>query len=353
MSGVRLGSSTRRHGRDRRGHQIYECTRCHRRFTALTDTAFSGHRFPPDVIAVAVLAPAVQAVLCRGGRAPGRARRPGRPVNGLRLGRRSSRPCSRRPPVPTGHRSVGVERGRDLCPRGRRVVLRLPGDHEHGQVVDVPSASTAGRPTTRRLLPARDRGDGCHPDRPVTTDRAAGLPAGAGRGAARGRARGGQARPAADRARPWAPEGAAAADARLPDARRRAGAVRRPRARPQPQPAASIGWERWRIRSPAAHHCSCAPGTSSPRRCWSGSEPRRVDAPSRALATAPSLPTDPSATQRHRAATAGRGKGEHRNSRISQGISGEPTTGIEPATCSFQPRPLPVALQRDVIFLNV
>jgi transposase-like protein len=47
-------AATRKDGRDRRGHQVYECKRCRRRFTELTGTPFAGHRFPPDVIAVAV-----------------------------------------------------------------------------------------------------------------------------------------------------------------------------------------------------------------------------------------------------------------------------------------------------------
>jgi len=44
----------RKNGRDRRGAQVAECQQCGRRFTALTDTPFSGYRFPPDVIALAV-----------------------------------------------------------------------------------------------------------------------------------------------------------------------------------------------------------------------------------------------------------------------------------------------------------
>ena len=43
-----------KNGRDRCGQQTYWCRRCGRRFTALTDTAFSGYHFPPDVIALAV-----------------------------------------------------------------------------------------------------------------------------------------------------------------------------------------------------------------------------------------------------------------------------------------------------------
>ncbi len=41
-------------GRDRRGVQVYRCRGCQRRFTARSTTPFSGYRFPPDVIALAV-----------------------------------------------------------------------------------------------------------------------------------------------------------------------------------------------------------------------------------------------------------------------------------------------------------
>ena len=44
----------RKNGTDRRGTQVYECTLCARTFTSLTDSPFSGFRFPPDVIALAV-----------------------------------------------------------------------------------------------------------------------------------------------------------------------------------------------------------------------------------------------------------------------------------------------------------
>ncbi len=44
----------RKNGRDRRGAQVSECKRCGRTFTALTETPFSGYRFPPDMIALAV-----------------------------------------------------------------------------------------------------------------------------------------------------------------------------------------------------------------------------------------------------------------------------------------------------------
>ena len=47
-------AESRKNGKDRRGNQVYECTLCARTFTALTDSPFSGYRFPPDVIALAV-----------------------------------------------------------------------------------------------------------------------------------------------------------------------------------------------------------------------------------------------------------------------------------------------------------
>src|SRR5262245_34316965 len=47
-------TATRKSGRDRQGRQIYRCCHCRRRFTALTATPFSGYRFPPDLIALAV-----------------------------------------------------------------------------------------------------------------------------------------------------------------------------------------------------------------------------------------------------------------------------------------------------------
>ena len=46
--------ATRKDGRDRRGQQRFRCGSSRRRFTALTGTPFSGYRFPPDVIALAV-----------------------------------------------------------------------------------------------------------------------------------------------------------------------------------------------------------------------------------------------------------------------------------------------------------
>ena len=41
-------------GRDRARRQLYRCTGCGRRLTARTGSAFSGYRFPDDVIALAV-----------------------------------------------------------------------------------------------------------------------------------------------------------------------------------------------------------------------------------------------------------------------------------------------------------
>jgi len=44
----------RKNGRNRRGAQVYRCADCHRSFTVLTGTPFSGHSFPPAVIGLAV-----------------------------------------------------------------------------------------------------------------------------------------------------------------------------------------------------------------------------------------------------------------------------------------------------------
>src|SRR3712207_709747 len=41
-------------GRDRSGRQLYRCTGCGRRLTARGGSAFSGYRFPDEVIALAV-----------------------------------------------------------------------------------------------------------------------------------------------------------------------------------------------------------------------------------------------------------------------------------------------------------
>ena len=41
-------------GRDRARRQLYRCTGCGRRLSARTGSAFSGYRFPDDVIALAV-----------------------------------------------------------------------------------------------------------------------------------------------------------------------------------------------------------------------------------------------------------------------------------------------------------
>src|SRR5688500_20242251 len=48
------GAATKRHGRDRRGRQRYVCRPCHRSFTADSASAFSGYRWPPEVILMAV-----------------------------------------------------------------------------------------------------------------------------------------------------------------------------------------------------------------------------------------------------------------------------------------------------------
>src|SRR5215218_7816224 len=47
-------AATRKCGRDRQGRQIRQCRGCGRRFTARSATPFSGYRFPPDIIALAV-----------------------------------------------------------------------------------------------------------------------------------------------------------------------------------------------------------------------------------------------------------------------------------------------------------
>ncbi len=41
-------------GRDRHGRQLYRCRACRRRITARSGSAFSGYRFPDEVIALAV-----------------------------------------------------------------------------------------------------------------------------------------------------------------------------------------------------------------------------------------------------------------------------------------------------------
>lgn len=41
-------------GRDRKGVQVFRCGGCRRRFTAMSATPFSGYRFPPEIIALAV-----------------------------------------------------------------------------------------------------------------------------------------------------------------------------------------------------------------------------------------------------------------------------------------------------------
>ena len=41
-------------GRDRQQRQLYRCSACGRRMTSRSTSAFSGYRFPDDVIALAV-----------------------------------------------------------------------------------------------------------------------------------------------------------------------------------------------------------------------------------------------------------------------------------------------------------
>jgi transposase-like protein len=47
-------TDARKHGRDRQGRQLYRCSACRCRFTVLTGTPFSGYRFPPEIIGLAV-----------------------------------------------------------------------------------------------------------------------------------------------------------------------------------------------------------------------------------------------------------------------------------------------------------
>ena len=46
--------ASKRNGRDRRGRQKYTCRQCRRAFTEDTASAFSGYRWPADVILTAV-----------------------------------------------------------------------------------------------------------------------------------------------------------------------------------------------------------------------------------------------------------------------------------------------------------
>src|SRR5687768_11333707 len=55
MACMRCGNTrTRRDGRTRLGGQRWRCDACRRRFTARSTSAFSRHRLPNDVIALAV-----------------------------------------------------------------------------------------------------------------------------------------------------------------------------------------------------------------------------------------------------------------------------------------------------------
>jgi transposase-like protein len=49
-----LQRATKRHGYDGAGRQRYPCRPCRRDFTASSSSAFSGFRWPPDVIRMAV-----------------------------------------------------------------------------------------------------------------------------------------------------------------------------------------------------------------------------------------------------------------------------------------------------------
>src|SRR5687767_14294724 len=46
--------ATKRHGPDGAGRQRFRCTRCRRSFTGTSGSAFSGYRWPPEVILMAV-----------------------------------------------------------------------------------------------------------------------------------------------------------------------------------------------------------------------------------------------------------------------------------------------------------
>jgi len=46
--------ATKRNGRDRRSRQKYACRQCRRTFTENTSSAFSGYRWPRDIIVMAV-----------------------------------------------------------------------------------------------------------------------------------------------------------------------------------------------------------------------------------------------------------------------------------------------------------
>lgn len=48
------GEAFTKAGRDRRGRQLWACAQCRRRRTARSASAFSGYRFPDDIIALAV-----------------------------------------------------------------------------------------------------------------------------------------------------------------------------------------------------------------------------------------------------------------------------------------------------------
>ncbi len=49
-----FGEQFTKAGRDRKGRQLYRCRACGRRLTTRSSSAFSGYRFPDEVIALAV-----------------------------------------------------------------------------------------------------------------------------------------------------------------------------------------------------------------------------------------------------------------------------------------------------------
>ncbi len=48
------GKAGTKAGRDRHGRQFYRCNACARRMTDRSNSAFSGYRFPDDIMALAV-----------------------------------------------------------------------------------------------------------------------------------------------------------------------------------------------------------------------------------------------------------------------------------------------------------
>jgi hypothetical protein len=165
------------------------------------------------------LVPAVPPALRRRGRAARRARRDGRSLDHLRLGR-GVHPAVRggRAPLPPWPREQ-LERGRDRCGDRGQTGVRLPG-HRRAWSGRRWLRERAARDRRRGgLLPPRHRGHRRHPGR--GHDRRRGrLPTRARDGAPAPRARGREAHPATHRARSPAPQGPTAPDARVHDARR-------------------------------------------------------------------------------------------------------------------------------------